>query len=192
MACTESRNAASPGLPFRLAKISAPLPSGENCTLALLTGSAPLLSQASPWAMAALSAAVSGASALYTTMTGVPLAAGTEACCRASARLLWTALDRPLEASLVVTLCSLGPIESAPAMTIQTAMTIHGCLPRVHQVMMFRIVGAPSRRWPAAAAGEPSYRGRPLPRSPPQARRASPPRLHPATGSRPAGNRGYH
>ena len=76
MACTESRNAASPGLPFRLAKMSAPLPSGEYWTLALLTGSAPLLSHASPCAMAALSAAVSGASELYTTMTGVPLALG--------------------------------------------------------------------------------------------------------------------
>ncbi len=62
MACTESRKAASPGLPFRLAKMSAPLPSGEYWTLALLMGSAPLLSQASPWAMAALSAAVSGTS----------------------------------------------------------------------------------------------------------------------------------
>ena len=64
IASTESRKASSPGLPSRLAKMSAPLPSGEYSTRALLMGSAPLVSQASPASMAALSAAVSGASEL--------------------------------------------------------------------------------------------------------------------------------
>ena len=68
----------------------------STATLALLTGSAPLLSHASPCAMAALSAAVSGASELYTTMTGVPLASGNEACCSASARLLSTVVGQAL------------------------------------------------------------------------------------------------
>src|SRR5665648_1217486 len=79
IACTESRKASSPGLPSRLANRSAPLPSGEYSTRALLTGSAPLLSQASPAATTALSACVSGAVALYTTMIGVPLASGKDA-----------------------------------------------------------------------------------------------------------------
>ena len=141
--CTESRKASSPGLPSRLAKMSAPLPSSEYWTLALFTGSAPLFIQASPSAIAALSAAVSGASELYTTMTGVPLAFRNDACCSASARLLSTLSERPLEASLVVTLWSLGPIDSAPAMTIQMAMTIQGCLPRTDHVMMRRMRESP-------------------------------------------------
>jgi hypothetical protein len=130
---------ASPGLPSWLAKSSAPLPSGEYSTRALLTGSAPLLSQASPAAIAALSAGVSGAALLYTTMIGVPLASGNDACCSASACLLSTFAGSDLEASLLVTLASVGPSERAPAMTIQIAMMIHGCLPRVLQVTMFRM-----------------------------------------------------
>ena len=142
----ESLKASSPGLPSRLAKTSAPLPSSEYWTLALLTGSSPLRSQSLPASTAALSAAVSGASELYTTITGVPLASENSACWSASARLLSTLSERPLEASLVVTLWSLGPIDSAPAMTIQMAMTIQGCLPRTDHVMMRRMRDVSSPR----------------------------------------------
>src|SRR5665648_386798 len=143
IACTESRKASSPGLPSRLANRSAPLPSGEYSTRALLMGSAPLLSQASPAATTALSACVSGAVALYTTMIGVPLASGKDACCSAAARLLSTFAGSDLEASLLVTLCSLGPAARPPAMSTHTAMMIHGCLPRVLQVMMSRMSPSP-------------------------------------------------
>ena len=71
-------------------------------------------------------------------MTGVPLAFGNEACWRASARLLSRDAGSERDASLLVTLWSFGPIASAPATTIHAAMTIHGCLPRVDQVMMRR------------------------------------------------------
>ena len=40
---------------------------------------------------------------------------------------------------MLVTLGSLGPMERRPATTIQTAMTIQGCLPRTDQVMMRRM-----------------------------------------------------
>ena len=106
---------------------------------ALLTGSAPLMSHSSPAPIAALSAAVSGSSELKTTITGVPLASGNDACCSASARLLSTVAARDLEASLLVTLESLGPMERRPATTIQAAITIQGCLPRTDQVMMRRM-----------------------------------------------------
>ena len=72
-------------------------------------------------------------------MTGVPLASGKDACCRASARLLSREAGSDLEASLVVTLWSLGPMARTPAITIQAPMTIHGCLPRVDHVTMRRI-----------------------------------------------------
>ena len=73
-------------------------------------------------------------------MIGVPLASGKEACCSASARLLSRDAGSDLEASLVVTLWSFGPMARAPATSTQTAMTIHGCLPRVDQVMRLRML----------------------------------------------------
>ncbi len=115
------------------------------------------MSHASPSAIAALSAAVSAASELYTTMIGVPLASANDACCSASARLLSTLAGSDLEASLLVTLCSAGPIAMTPAITIQTAMTIHGCLPRVLQVMMFRMCACPLPAMDGAATEPTSY-----------------------------------
>ncbi len=48
-----------------------------------------------------------------------------------------------MEASLVVTLWIFGPMERAPAMTIQIAMMIQGCLPRTDHVMMRRMRESP-------------------------------------------------
>lgn len=44
---------------------------------------------------------------------------------------------------MLVTLCSVGPMDNAPAIRTQTAMTIRGCLSLVDQVMMRRIDECP-------------------------------------------------
>ena len=143
IACTESRNASSPGLPSRLAKISAPLPSGEYSTRALLMGSAPLVSQALPSSIAALSAGVSAASELYTTMIGVPLASGNDACCSASARLLSSARRQRLGGvvaghALAARAHGQGAGDDHPDGDDDPRVPA-----RVHQVMMFRMCACP-------------------------------------------------
>ncbi len=72
MRLTDSRKLSSPGVPPRLAKISAPAPSSEYSTRAPLMGSSPLSSQASPSSIACFCSSVSVASELNTTITGVP------------------------------------------------------------------------------------------------------------------------
>ncbi len=148
MLFTDSRKLGSPGVPPRLAKISAPFPSSEYSTRALLMGSAPLASQVSPASIVCFCSAVSGAVELNTTMTGVPSASGKEACCSASARLLSRDAGSDFDASFVVTLWILGPMASAPATSTHTAMTSQGCHLRVDQVITLRIRPLPSPRDP--------------------------------------------